>query len=603
MPKERLQVDSGIRPVPLTPVASPVDTFRRTDAGAQLAQLAQGLSTLEPSLARFTAGYTERVNQEQQVAGETAARKFAEQGKTYAQAIKDGLIPRGSSPFFVAGFKEQFGRVTADRWQSDLTLAVAKDDKLRTTTNLEDFDSFVQQHRKDWMQANVDPSNRDQFFETGFGHRADAYLTDARRQFASQLAARVERFSEDAHFQEVKKHVLDNFGKFTDDQIAADITQLNDDVVAQGRDGTAVNQVTVRAIAAAALERAQMGDHRALQILDLLQKVKGGKPDARGERGILSNTEYGTNAGVKVRDDISNLLYQADQRERQKAKDFREDKERTVLSSAVTALMQNPYADLSTFVTQADGLPGAISQLTDLQRNIAEIRGVQTDQEVKRSLYSDIWTRPDQVNASTVINAMNHRKLSVPDANFLIEQLATRDREAKDKGNEVFNDFQFRQVIDGLPRRFANPLTGIVAADVADRASYAEAQLREAWVDYKNGAGATASKQEQNAFLVGSADEIVKQQLQGVDFSISKAPPPELKVIEQKLPKTAVLTKEDLSRIGEELRQGRVSPNTARVLQQYDLHTALEISQFIRSQMRLAGSAAKPQEQGQIKQP
>jgi hypothetical protein len=188
---------------------------------------------------------------------------------------------------------------------------------------------------------------------------------------------------------------------------------------------------------------------------------------------------------------------------------------------------------------------------------------------------------------------MNHKKLSVPDANFLIEQIQTRIVNRRSTGNAVFNDFQFREVLNSLPRRFVNPLTGIVGADVADRASYAEAQLREAWVDYMEGEGAKATKQQQNAFLVDTADQFVKQQLQGVEFSISKAPPPELKVIEQKLPKTAVLTPQDLTRIASELKAGRVSLQTARVLAQYDLRTSSEMSQFIRSQMRLVGRFGK----------
>src|SRR5690606_16204191 len=117
--------------------------------------------------------------------GVAEARRLQEEGLSMAQATREGRLPKHQNPWFQAGLQEQFGRVSADTWQSDLMAAMAANRDLQNATSMEAFDAFAQQHRAEWMKANVE-GGRDGHFERGFGARSDAYYADARRQFAAR---------------------------------------------------------------------------------------------------------------------------------------------------------------------------------------------------------------------------------------------------------------------------------------------------------------------------------------------------------------------------------------------------------------------------------
>jgi hypothetical protein len=187
---------------------------------------------------------------------------------------------------------------------------------------------------------------------------------------------------------------------------------------------------------------------------------------------------------------------------------------------------------------------------------------------------------------------MNHKKLSVPDANFLIEQIATRDRLAKEKGTSVFEDPQFKAVNTTLAAPFTDPMTQVIRADAVDRVRYAQALLREQWVNYMQAnpqANTPQGQKDANVFLVESADRIQKQQLSGLMGSMTPAPKPEFQTIEQRLPKAAVMSKQSFQQMAKEITSGAPSPQTLQMLRTYNINSPIEISQFVRSQARLLG--------------
>jgi hypothetical protein len=588
MPKQRQQVNTtGLRPVPLAPAARPVDTFVRTNAGANLEQLATALSSLEPGLARLSAGFQERqqvANAEQRAAGEKAFREqVQEHNKTYAQAVKDGMIPRGADPFFVAGFKEQAGRVSADQFYSDLRTALLTDEHLKEATDLKAYDDAIATYREQWMKEHVG-ENRDKFFEVGFGHRADAATANLRNEMASRVAQRVEEFSDDAHFSEVKTHVLSNLEGHTLDEIAADINQLNSDAIEhEHRNGAVVTRITTKAIVSAALQRAMDGDPQARTYLDLLKKVKG-------KTGALADTEYGSAALIKIGEEIDDHLWQANERARAQTAQDREERTRGALSQAIKDLSDNPSANLTKYVTQLKDVPGAAAELVQLQRSM-NVLTFRTDEGVKQNLFSRIWTDSENpVTAQHIVHWMNTGKLETQDAAWLIGQVELRDSAARARfgtQDKLFDDFQFRQTLSGLEARFSDPVTGLIGADRADRAAYARAMLMMQWSSYAQGEGATATLQARQKWLTETSDAIVSHERGTESLSISPAPKPVL--APQDWTKETVVSATDVVRIVNEVKNGTYSPESLKLFSQWHITNGDDVVRFIRVQMRLNG--------------
>ena len=575
MANQRLQVQ-GVNPVGLQPKANPVDTFVRPTDGQELAQLARGLAEFSPSVQRFAGVLSERRNEEAFAEGEAAARKLFEEGKSLAEATRKGLIPKAANPWYRAGLQEQFGRVSADKWQTDLMAAVASDEYLQKTTKLEDFDKFVAEHRVKWAEENVAPGDRDAYFEKGFGHRADAYFANERRSFASRIENRLEKYSDDAHFEEIKRVVSHSLGKTSLQQIASSIDLLNKDVMAQGRTGGKVNFTAVKAIVAAAMESEDGG----LQALELLKLVKGGS-------GVLGDTSYGSEAFIKAREAITENIWRTQQRDHAQAERARDERVRSTMSTAVETLLKDHHADLRPLMKNLADAPEALKQLTDLQRNASTMSFV-TDETVKRDLFARIWTEesgPESVTPVTITRALNSGNLTTEDASFLMGQLknASDTRHGDRKG--IFDDFLFKEELRNLKGRFVDPMTGIIAGERADRVAYAEAMFREYWAlwnkdpEFKNG-----SSEDKIKLLSDKATSIVQQMRGPEPLIINPAPPPAfISDEDMSLPKVLLLEEADLR----SALAGRWTDAGKAQLKKLNLRRSSELGAFLHSQSLL----------------
>lgn len=291
MPRQRVQVDSGLRPVPLIAPARPVDTFVKSTAGVQLEQLARGLSTMAPALGQLSSVVAEQRNKTETEAGIAKASEINQSGKTMAQAVRDGTIPAAASPFFMAGLHEQLGRVSADRWQRDLSTAMASDDNLMDSTRMSDFDHFTSSHLAQWTKDNVG-DNTDPFFQRGFNSRADAYLADAGRTFAAQINGNVVKHSGDAISAEAFNITTSETNKGTSPAaIAISLTQIGLDAYLHGKSWAVINRLLAGSVIDAAVKL------RRLDVLNLLDTMSGGPgaklsslPDVRDQ--IEKATEF-----------------------------------------------------------------------------------------------------------------------------------------------------------------------------------------------------------------------------------------------------------------------------------------------------------------------
>jgi hypothetical protein len=581
MPKQRLQVDSGLRAPVTRPSASPVDTFVNPGANP-LERLAQGLAEVSPAIGRFSSVLADRLAAEETQKGEIARRKAHEQGLTLAEAQRKGDIPAQSNPWFMAGLKEQDGRVSADTWHTDLIVALSKDQDMQTTTDIGAFDTFVNKYREGWLKEKVG-EGRDQHFEVGFGHRSDAYLDEERRKFASKIEGRLKDKSDDLHFMEIKKHVRDSLSAGADlTEIAGAIDVLNDSGIRQGRDKGALNRTTVEAVAAAAVEfdDPTLG-HKAL---DLLTQVKAGS-------GAVGDTKYGSETVQKARKEIDEKAWTTNQRRIAAEKQEREVRTRDILGGAVKALSEDPNASLKGFVNAAQeaDLPELIPDLANLQRN-SNLLEYKTDENIKRDLYSRIWTIADgeqgYVTEQTIVATLRRQSLTTEDANWLIDQLK-KSREARvGKGKEIFDDYNFRQELSNFPARFADIWGNIGGAD-GDKKALAEATFRQKWFElHASGEAQKMSEKDKITWLSDTASSVVGRQRGIENKQFGKVPAPQLtptKDVQKVLPKELVLTELDLrGALG-----GKMSPALKAQLQSLGLKDPSAVGAFIDSQLKL----------------
>ena len=168
--KDRIQVRTGdsLTPDRFRPVASPdgtvitqrtrnIDTFvapagtQDRNAGSQLAQLANGLASLAPSLSRFAFGRKEEENKARFEEGVAEARRIKETGETYKSAVDKGLIRESDNPFFVAGVKEQFGSAMAGDFGRALEQHLASKPELAEATDTQELTGAVARFKEEWL--------------------------------------------------------------------------------------------------------------------------------------------------------------------------------------------------------------------------------------------------------------------------------------------------------------------------------------------------------------------------------------------------------------------------------------------------------------------
>ena len=428
MPRQRLQVDSGISPAGLKPTASPVDTFVKTDEGRKLEQLAQGLAQLSPALGRFSDTLAKRSAEEKFAAGQKKARELAQSAKDFKEAIRSGRITPDQSPWFMAGLREQFGRLAADRMNFEMMVAAAQDETLRTTTNAADFDSFAQKFVQQWQQTNLNDGDRDAHFEQGFGSKTDAYLADQQRQFAAQLAGRVVRFAGDGHFSEVMNSILVEQGRPVDvTAMGASITALNDAAVARGMGGDLVNQMTVDAVVAAAKR------YNDSSILNILEHVKSGPTNRMDGRAMLSTTRYGSKEVEDAQNQIASDNQAQNNRDYENQQRAKQGQVDTIIGQVVTALDQSrdPHSVDLKALREAMGAvaPDKVVLLHQLQDAWSD-RTLTDDPLQVASAFRRVYTPNEGERATSLEDAsalLANRGISVTTYRGLVNEIIQRD--------------------------------------------------------------------------------------------------------------------------------------------------------------------------------
>ncbi|UOF81214.1 hypothetical protein [Caudoviricetes sp.] len=381
----------------LRPTASPVDTFVSPQQDSSAEQLAQSLSALTPSLARFAGVLGEQKGVREKEAGEAAARDMAAQGKTFAEAVRAGTIRPDQNPWFRVGFYETSGRNAGSEYVGDFLEALGKS-SVKDSVELNDFDEFERTFRSQWVNGRLG-ENPDPFLANAFGATADGQVSGLRNEFARAAGARMGKLNQEAFHSEVFQMVQQFQGTdFSASERAAAIRLAQDRQVATGgMTYDQVNRMTASAIAAASVRL------RDTNVLDILDEI----PTDMRSRGFLGGTSYGSEIREEAEIAITRAIDGDASRAATLAKRERDAAVRTVSGGMIDALLQDSGADITTYLTEmrkAD--PSQVPVLIGMRDTI--VGGIYADEpEAVRALAIGINTLAPGQDGYTTLGDLN----------------------------------------------------------------------------------------------------------------------------------------------------------------------------------------------------
>lgn len=586
----RTRFDPRINPVLTQPTAAPVDTYKRPGVTPGQ-QLAQALSEVAPKLSRLGESLSVTYMDDQREKGAQAARLASEQAMKAGDMTRMGELPMQENPYFMSAYEEEWGRVAAGFWQSDLKAAMNEDQNLQESTNMADFDKFVGDHLKAWGTSHK--LDRSTEFERGFGGMKDQYVAMARLNFAEGIEKKLDKNSDEALFALVNRHIKDNWGRDGVDatSIASGIEMMARFQVLRGRPEGKVAKAITAAIRAAAIEA---GPEKGLEILDLMQQVSGEKG-----KGSLANQSYGAEAFSETRKELIVEGQQQAERARRKKEQDKAELRDNLAKEGLQILKDNPNANLTSFLRQhPEADPETVSDLRALQAQYQDLK-YHTNQYVFQNLFNSIWAEGGpQVSIADIVAQSKNNNLTPEDSYKLIQMLeGHKGRSKKDPLDERAEPYLklANSLADDI---FKDPTTGVAAGDRAERVRNAKSELLYRWDQKKNtGSVEAMNEADLNQWFMDQMNAIVKSQASQFNIKLSPAVTPQVGVSEPFQPLGAgpqkaaaekpkvinvpILTKKDLA----DLAAGKTSGVEAK-MRERGIQPA-DMKQFVMEQAKL----------------
>jgi hypothetical protein len=294
MPQQRVQVDTtNERLTQLQPTASPTDALVHPAAPTQyvgdteLQALANGLKDIQPGLNKFLTDAQSINDQKEYEKGQAARANNAQAMVNWKDAVKAG-VPLDKNPFFRKAWKESDGSVAADRFNSDLSIALATGDFTKSTNEDESatlFDNF----RANWYKQNgldsADPITQD-----AFTRKANAYEQTARQHQANLIGDRIVETQMNNMYQEGLGIFLDaSQKKLPSSVIGSSLTQLANKMIATGADPKKVNGIILDTATSQALLDKSIDPFLALDSVATGSGFLGRTMEARERKQTIQN--------------------------------------------------------------------------------------------------------------------------------------------------------------------------------------------------------------------------------------------------------------------------------------------------------------------------
>jgi hypothetical protein len=508
---------------PITqPTAAPVDTYA-PPAPTQGQQLLQALSEINPKLQRAGQAFTEGYIVEKREEGERAARFASEAALKAGDLTRMGELPMQDNPYFMAGYEEEWGRVAAGTWQSDMKAAMDADPTLKESIKMEDFDKFVGGHINQWFKDKG--FDRTEFFEKGFGHMKDQYLAMARLGFAEGIEKKLDKNSDEQMFAMVKRSITDNWGNpgLTPDDIARDIDLMVGLAVKRGRPEGKARTAATLAIVAAAREA---GAEKGLQMLKLFEK-------ASGEAGVgkLKDQSYGAKALEETRSDLINEAHQEAERDRQQAAREKQERMEEILQGGLQLLQGNAASNLEKYLKDnPDAPPQTVSLLRGLQAEYQDLKYT-TNQSVYNELFHRILDKQAdevEVTVEEIVQKGRNRNLRPEDTMRLVDMLQqqkARAKGAKDPLEEKAEPY-WKIAYALMENAWKDKIGNFVPRENEFRVRNSRAMLIDRWFALKaSGKVEEMSEKDLNQWFLDTGDSIIKAQQSGLQGDLKFQPP------------------------------------------------------------------------------
>lgn len=586
--------DPRIAPVIRKPTAAPVNIYHAPGA-SETQQVVDALAELNPKLQQWSEVYTADYAKRQRAEGEQAARIHTEQALKAGDLTRMGELPMQDNPYFMAGYNEERGRVSAGVWQSDFKADVENDPFLKESVDLQDFDKAAGKHLEEWLKNKK--IDRNLAFEKGFGHMKDQYLAMARLNFAEGIEKKLDVKSDEQLFASVKRTVTDNWGRdgITSTEIASTIDLIVDSAVKRGRPEGKARVAATMAVVAAAREA---GPEKGLLILDLMKKTSG----ERG-RGVLTDQSYGTKAYEETRKALIVEGQQEAERQRVEKQRAKQERIEQVTAGGFALLLKNPQANLESYLQQnPDAPPDVVGNLRSLQAQYQDL-SYTTNKTVYRDLFQRVFDAQNGESPTSVhevISKSRNHNLLPDDAHRLITMIESRDA-AKKRGKDELDDRAqpyFRLAFSRLEDTWKDRMSGLVPAENVARVQYSRALLYEKWFDLKaSGKVPEMPEKDLNQWFLDRSEEIVKMQQSELQQNIKFMPPTKPNIggggadagttTKVELPKTPVLENMDIinyqrgnhTRVSAKMAELGIPPEMA--------------AEFVKSQLKLRAAAKK----------
>lgn len=326
----------------VSPTASPVETYVRPAVKkSPFEALANTLSNLERKAVPALQAEEKR----------RAEREFAEGQELYnktrtsiGQAVKDGIIEEGESPYLRKGYRVANLNVLAARYANELNDALTSQ-KLYTNGNPAAVEEFTEKFYKNFQEKHQ--------FESFGGVEVAEYFSSsaakANEAFRSSWKSKHIAWQKEQNYLAWQNEVSTYMGtlfKDTDTEEARAVKMANIGLWATnkakeaGIDGMNLSKVNDMLIESVVLSAYEMEDASILKVLDKVQT----------STGVLGNTLAARKAKLNAKTNIINSIAQREARE---AKAFEQQQKQTIAAGTAGALaaildtrynMDNPEA-------------------------------------------------------------------------------------------------------------------------------------------------------------------------------------------------------------------------------------------------------------------
>lgn len=366
-------------PVPLRPVAAPVDTFQgapRPPINNSLTDLAQGLSAFDAGLKDFMEARQAKQAQEDILKGQAAFYQNNQQG--FEDAVREGKIPAQASPTFIASYKKAQGNVAGFDLQARFSAAYDAWDG-KSSEDPQAFTKFAQ----GFMQTNMAQYQDPQVLKGVLPH-VNALMSNGLEQWVRDRHELLYKGAITTTAAETNQLIQGagqtalQTGKPTDyDAMFKDILVKREERIKAGVKPADMDKALVDAVVGQALEQR---DPNLLKFLD--QKVPG-------QETTFAQSPYGQKQKLEAMNHLEVLGRQAISQAHQQQKDQDEKAKRAVTAGAIDMIAkgQNVPEDILTLGSKYD--PEFRVHVMGWQKSMAQGEVASDPQQILQ-LHSDI---------------------------------------------------------------------------------------------------------------------------------------------------------------------------------------------------------------------